>query len=1437
MKLTASATITDGDGDTRTDSAIIDLGGNIQFADHGPSVSISGATSVAELSVLDGSWAKDFGADATGGSTVVAFNGANYAFGQAIDTGKGTLTVNADGTWHFVAAANLDNDLAQTVTFSLKVTDGDSDFATDDHTIAISDGTNPSQSGSGITLTLDDQNLADGTTPSVSDSASSTVSFTAGSDALTTFAFASDMASLGGGLTWMRVTDALIEGYDGGGVKIVTLALSAPLSIAVNQTGSVTVTATLVDNYDAHSGIADDLKALGSIGVVAGDHDQDSVTQIVTLQVSDDVPNANNDTDTAGTNPSAAGNVISGSGTTSDGVGDDIPGADGAKIAGLSGYNGSVDNDANGGFSVAGQYGTLVMQENGDYTYTRTSNAAGTDTFTYTLKDGDGDTDTATLAINLDAIVPATQPPAGTNKTIQIVEDVTYVFKAADFGFSDPDQHAFAGVTVNVSTTSAGQLMLGNTEITGSLFVTAAQIDAGMLTWAPKDDVRGSSGDASFTFSVRDSSGASDAVPNTMTINMDNSNYDDYGDPSPYSFGVGTPFDNLSVRGTTDNQGDWINVNSGGVKLSTLNFMRSHNNMEIVFGDAAASRTITAIDQFTDAHAVEEIKFGGASYAGYSLGYDYYNIQSGLSGGNGNSNDIVAGSAASETITGGSGEDLLFGNGGIDNISGNQGDDLIVGGLGADSLFGNQGDDTFVADQEDAVIDGGSGLGEIDTLALFADFESRDDAQIVDIEQVRLFNAATLDLTNQSEGFVINGSEFADSIKGSGGDDTIYGAGNDTLLSGGGGTDTLKVRSNFASSGDGQIIGIEKIEMADNGLLNISNQTEDFTITGSGSGDMITGGSGADSISAGGGDDTIYGAVNDTLLDGGTGADTLMVAGGFTDVTLGNSGIANLQTVTMTSAGSLNLGKQSENITINGTANVDTITASQGGGTVNAGAGGDKVVINAGVLSDKTWTVNLGAGDAASDTLVFNHDTVEGGRSTFATVNGFRTGSNFDKIVIKVGGNDVYDGFNFGQIISTNSDISSTTKVIALLNPSFVSSDLNNDTSTSSGSLKAIIASAIDDIGAGTYVVVIYSNTNTGGGNPADAGIYLMTIGSSISNGGDLAANTSGFTLDHIMTIDNVGYGNLSSSHFTTGGTDPIILDLDRNGFAFTSVDDGVKFDIDADGHKDQVAWTKTDGILAYDVDGNGKIDNGSEIFTPNFAGGTHAGGVAALSTLDVNHDGKIDASDTGFDKLLVWQDANGNGVSDEGELKGLNDYGITGISLDADSAEGYIDGQSLFAEGSFTYADGSTGSFVEVGFDTLFSDAPDHVLVGTDGDDILAAMPGLTQMTGGAGADTFVLDPSALHELDMADIITDYKSNEGDAVDVSKLLDTLLGHQATGEEAAANVRTTIAGNDTTVSVQVATDSWKDVAVLQNHTEAVKILFDDDKHSANISHV
>ena len=330
-----------------------------------------------------------------------------------------------------------------------------------------------------------------------------------------------------------------------------------------------------------------------------------------------------------------------------------------------------------------------------------------------------------------------------------------------------------------------------------------------------------------------------------------------------------------------------------------------------------------------------------------------------------------------------------------------------------------------------------------------------------------------------------------------------------------------------------------------------------------------------------------------------------------------------------------------------------------------------------------------------------------------------------------------------------------------------------------------------------------------------------------------------------------VGSGNLQSVNVYYAGTnheinkpsagwivaaDPIILDLDHNGFALTSLDNGVSFDINADGHQDKVAWTSADGILAYDVDGNGKIDNGSEIFTPDFNGGHHASGLAALATLDSNGDGKIDAGDEAFSKLSIWVDANNNGISDDGELSGLFDHSITSISLEATVTDGLLeDGQAVLSQGHFTLGDGSMGDFLEVGFDSQPGGLPDNILIGGDGDDILVGGPGFNQFTGGAGADTFVLDPAALQSLDMADVVTDYKSGEGDVLDVSKLLDTMLGHAASETEAAASVKTTITGNDTTVSVQVATDTWKDVAVLQNHTEAVKILF-DEKHTVDVSH-
>ncbi|THV21034.1 DUF5801 repeats-in-toxin domain-containing protein [Peteryoungia ipomoeae] len=326
-----------------------------------------------------------------------------------------------------------------------------------------------------------------------------------------------------------------------------------------------------------------------------------------------------------------------------------------------------------------------------------------------------------------------------------------------------------------------------------------------------------------------------------------------------------------------------------------------------------------------------------------------------------------------------------------------------------------------------------------------------------------------------------------------------------------------------------------------------------------------------------------------------------------------------------------------------------------------------------------------------------------------------------------------------------------------------------------------------------------------------------------------LVAILEGVTADQVKNLAE------NSFYAYSNVTDPVVLDLDKNGFALSSIDNGVTFDIDADGHKDQIAWTSDDGILAYDVDGNGLIYNGSEIFTPDFNGGKYASGVAALASLDTNGDGKIDASDDAFSKLSIWVDADNNGISDEGELSSLIDNGVTSISLTTDNTGGEEDGQTVFSKGTFTFADGSTGDFMEVGFDAIFgSDADPLTVMGTDGNDILHGGMGQVVMTGGAGADTFVFDATALSEFDVADVITDYSLSEGDALDVSALLDTLLGAEADASQMAEHVKVATDGTDTTLSVDMGESGWKDVAVLQNHTEAVKILFDDN-HSTTIN--
>lgn len=136
------------------------------------------------------------------------------------------------------------------------------------------------------------------------------------------------------------------------------------------------------------------------------------------------------------------------------------------------------------------------------------------------------------------------------------------------------------------------------------------------------------------------------------------------------------------------------------------------------------------------------------------------------------------------------------------------------------------------------------------------------------------------------------------------------------------------------------------------------------------------------------------------------------------------------------------------------------------------------------------------------------------------------------------------------------------------------------------------------------------------------------------------------------------------------GGATPIIIDVDGSGFHLTSAGDGVEFDFFDDGDPVQIAWTargSTNAFLVRDLSGTGKITNGKQMFgnLTEQPASDDPNGFLALAQYDKNGDGWIDAKDDGiWQKLLLWQDANHNAITDPGELHTLEELGVKRISV-----------------------------------------------------------------------------------------------------------------------------------------------------------------------------
>ena len=368
------------------------------------------------------------------GNTLTASAGGNTVFTLVLNPGTGNATFTLvdqidHATLNGQAGDNTENNLIIDFSSMFQATDADGDSISLDagsFLVDVDDDT-PTTTANQVTGTVDEDGvpggIAGGTgdvagTATVATGSVSTL-FNSGADAPLTFSLANNLGSLpaltsaGVQVTYQVVGNTLTASAGGNTVFTFTL----------NSNG--TWTFTLVDQIDhptlngqAGDNTENDLNIDLSSLVQATDADGDTISaaaNALVILVDDDTPVAANDTDTVGAiGTTATGNVITDaapgdagdSDNGADSVGADAPGT----IVDLVSVGNPGATDTNPSptvFSIAGSFGVLVMESNGNYTYTRTGGPGGAvDVFTYTLQDADGDITTATLTITAADVTP-----------------------------------------------------------------------------------------------------------------------------------------------------------------------------------------------------------------------------------------------------------------------------------------------------------------------------------------------------------------------------------------------------------------------------------------------------------------------------------------------------------------------------------------------------------------------------------------------------------------------------------------------------------------------------------------------------------------------------------------------------------------------------------------------------------------------------------------------------------------------------------------------------------------------------------------------------------------------------------------------------------------------------------------------------------------------
>ena len=437
-------TYTISDGNNGSDTATITI--TVVGIDDNPvGVNDTGAVDEdATLSVNSGSGvlSNDTDADDSSSLTVSAISGGTV--GQALTGTYGTLTLNSNGSYSYVANTSGADGLAASAT------------ATDTFTYTVSDGAGTTDTAT-LTVTVTGvgpQAVAD--TGAVNENATLTVNEASG-------VIANDDDNASYDTESLAVTNISSNGTsNSGNAAAAVTGTYGVLTMAADGSYSYVANTAAAEALDASDEVTDVFTY-----TLKDDADKNSSTATLTITVTgvNDNPIAVDDTDSVNEDATITRTVNDAQELDADDTDADTDDAQGSFTITAIRTGTESATDGNGGTigqALTGTYGTLTVNADGSYTYVADQNAAdnlatgatATDVFTYTVSDGTA-TDTGQISVTVTGIND--NNPVAVDDTDSVNRDAT-ITRAADSAFDiNADDTDADGESLTITEIRVGQ--------------------------------------------------------------------------------------------------------------------------------------------------------------------------------------------------------------------------------------------------------------------------------------------------------------------------------------------------------------------------------------------------------------------------------------------------------------------------------------------------------------------------------------------------------------------------------------------------------------------------------------------------------------------------------------------------------------------------------------------------------------------------------------------------------------------------------------------------------------------------------------------------------------------------------------------------------------------------------------------------------------------